>query len=85
MRTVSMARLCLLVYAVLAVGRFRAAESESDVTPRLNFSYSKFPRVEVTLAYVHCVAVFCPVGPHAVFRGHDVSCHWAPGSSQAFA
>lgn len=48
MRTVSMARLCLLVYGVLVVGRFRAAVSESDVTPRLNFSYSKCRRLETT-------------------------------------
>lgn len=85
MPTVSMARLCLLVYGVLVVGRFPAADSESDVTPRLNFSYSKCPRLELTLAYVHCVAVFCPVRPHAVFKEHDVSCHRAPGCSRAFA
>lgn len=90
MWTVSMARLCLLVYGVLVVGRFRAAVSESDVTPRLNFSYSKCRRLEtiklpeLALAYVHCVGVFSPVRPHAVFREHDVSCRRAPGSSQAF-
>lgn len=85
-----MARLCLLVYGVLVVGRFRAAASESDVTPRLNFSYSKCRRLGTTkqpesvLAYVRCVGVFSPVRLHAVFREHDVSCHRAPGSSRAF-
>lgn len=80
-----MARLCLLVYVALSAGRFQTVGSESDVTPRLNFSYSKCSRLEaarrleLTLAYVRCVGVLCPARPHAVFRQRDVSCHRGPG------
>lgn len=37
----SMAWLCLTAYTVFLVGCFHTAVTESDVTPRLTFSYSK--------------------------------------------
>lgn len=37
-----MAWLYLPAYTVFLVGCFHAAATESDVTPRLTFSYSKF-------------------------------------------
>lgn len=38
----SMAWLCLPAFTVLLVGCFHTAVTESDVTPRLTFTYSKF-------------------------------------------
>lgn len=42
MWTMSMAWLCLPAFTVLLVGCFHTAVTESDVTPRLTFTYSKF-------------------------------------------
>lgn len=45
MWTMSMAWLFLSAYTVLLVGCFHTAVTENDVTPRLTFSYSKFPQL----------------------------------------
>lgn len=50
----SMAWVCLPICTVVLVGYCHATIAESDVTPRLTFSYSKsYQLFDSTLAYFH--------------------------------